>query len=329
MTLLAALSGTAPVGHAARWVEDSGPALRLEIWYPARHSDGPFIPYLREAPLLDALDAFYRSADSGRGWQLDRQAAVELRVPALADAAPEPGRHPVVLFAHGRAASALQNTTRVADLASHGYIVVALEHPGTSLRAPRPDGGAIAFDASIPEPERIERAWADLSTGLERLGALGPGDPLTGVIDLGHVGAMGRAFGASVVALGASRDPRIAAVASLGGDPPAPTVAIPVLQLSSATAPDRGRALRAGPESWHLVVAGTGSTSYSDTPYLPWIVPPPASFVGTIDRARAAEVIGACIARFFDEQLRDRRGALEGTVERLPEVTRFGSGASR
>ena len=228
-----------------------------------------------------------------------------------------------MLFSHGRAASALQNTTRVADLASHGYAVVALEHPGTSLRAPLPDGGNVGFDASIAEDARVERAWTDLAAVLEQLVAIDARDPLAEAFDLARVGALGRAFGGAVVAFGASREPRIRAVGSLGGDPPPTRLDAPLLQMNSETAPDRGHELCAsavGP-AMRLVVAGTGSTSYSDTPYLPWIDPPPPSAVGTIDRARAALVIGTCIAAFFDEHLRGDAGAAARAVARFPEVT--------
>ncbi len=310
------------VGYDERWIGAPGRALRAELWYPARQVAAPPIHYLRERDLLDALDGFYAAADSGRGWRLDRSHAGELRVAAFAAAPPAPGSHPVVLFSHGRAASALQNTTRVSDLASHGYVVVALEHPRTSLRSPLPGGGGLAFDPSLDDGDRIERAWADLSLALDRLTALEAQDPLARIFDLGRVGALGRAFGGSVVVLGASRDPRIRAVASLGGDPPATALVAPLLQMNSATAPERGGDLciaTKGP-AWQLVVAGTGSTSYSDTPYLPWLVPPPASAVGTIDRSRAALIIGTCVAAFFDEQLGRTAGALERAAGSFPEV---------
>jgi predicted dienelactone hydrolase len=51
--------------------------------------------------------------------------------PESRDAPPQPGEHPLILFSHASGGSRLQSTFLCRHLASHGYVVAALDHSET------------------------------------------------------------------------------------------------------------------------------------------------------------------------------------------------------
>jgi predicted dienelactone hydrolase len=59
------------------------------------------------------------------------------------------GRAPVLVFSHGYTGYAAQNTPQMEELASRGYIVASIAHPGEAALAPFPDGRNIPIDTSI------------------------------------------------------------------------------------------------------------------------------------------------------------------------------------
>ncbi|TCK28258.1 putative dienelactone hydrolase [Ancylobacter aquaticus] len=52
----------------------------------------------------------------------------------LPDAPPEPGRHPLVVLSHGFSGNLLNQAWLAVDLARRGYVVAAVNHPGTTTR---------------------------------------------------------------------------------------------------------------------------------------------------------------------------------------------------
>jgi hypothetical protein len=55
----------------------------------------------------------------------------------------------VLVFSHGYTGYAAQNTLQMEELASQGYIVASIAHPGEAALAPFPDGRNIPIDTSI------------------------------------------------------------------------------------------------------------------------------------------------------------------------------------
>ncbi len=114
---------------------------------------------------------------------------------------------PIVTFDHGRRGFAAQNTFLAEELASHGFVVVAAEHPSGALRTVFRDGTVVdfspaafgaglegsAFDAAI---RSLGRAWARTTRTAVRAvnGGDGPAD-LAGRLDLGRWFAAGHSTG--------------------------------------------------------------------------------------------------------------------------------------
>ena len=134
---------------------------------------------------------------------------------AVRDAAPRPGRWPLVAFSHGYTGHRRQSTFLCTHLASHGYVVVSADHTGnTSLDAldammsgRRPDPGAIlrVFVAVRP---------ADVTFVLDRI-LEGAADGLTALIDAGRIGMAGHSFGGWTTLAVTARDHRIRAALPL------------------------------------------------------------------------------------------------------------------
>jgi predicted dienelactone hydrolase len=146
-------------------------AMRLIIWYPASAPEAEVNVGAAESPTFIA-------------------GAVARDAP-FADTA----RHPLILLSHGFGGSARQMTWLGAALARHGYVAVAVDHPGTNSVDGITDAGAYA-----------PWAWAaDLRAALD-FALARPEIALH--VDGNRIGVAGFALGgyASLLAVGARSD---------------------------------------------------------------------------------------------------------------------------
>ncbi|AQZ49634.1 alpha/beta hydrolase family protein [Martelella mediterranea] len=139
--------------------------LHVAIWYPAAGGG--------DATVVGENPAFFG-------------------VPAIRDAAPGAGEHPLVVLSHGYRGSWRNLNWLAGSLAEKGYIVAAPDHPGTTT-----------FDTA---PEQAARLWErphDLSRVIDALIA----DPgLGGRVDEGRIAAIGHSLGGwTVTALAGAR----------------------------------------------------------------------------------------------------------------------------
>lgn len=221
-------TGPYPVGLVHRELNDSARDRRLmvSIWYPAA-SEGDRAPLFQHphevaaglasvaglpaaAPLLQHLR--YSLVDASEG------------APALAAQAP----FPVLVFSHGLVGVRAQNSPSYQELASWGYVVVALDHTDAAAITVFPDGETRAFDLRRfgLGPEDIERSteallpvWvADQRFVYDTLERWAAGDALlTGVLDLQRIGSFGHSFG-GVTAIEVCRvDTRCRAAVNIDG----------------------------------------------------------------------------------------------------------------
>jgi len=186
--------------------------LPVEVWYPAADK------YAGQ----DIAEATMDKYDLLPGFPPAKQAAVR-------NAEIAAGRFPVVLFSHGFGGHRRQSTFLCTHLASHGYIVVAMDHTGNTvidmaqmtlqvmMGQPMPDTEALLDEAIAARP-------ADVSFVLDRLlaGDLGI-DPSQ--VDNERIGMAGHSFGGWTTLKLAASDSRIRAalpLAPAGGQCPLP-----------------------------------------------------------------------------------------------------------
>lgn len=261
--------GPRPVGTTTAWLEDTarvegaGPTpggarqLVVQLWYPADAA----APVERTRWMAEA-DVF--ASDGARelglpAFALDHLAMIEAN--ATEDAAPEAGRHPLVLLSHGWTGFRGLQVDLAEELASNGYVVAAIDHPYSALATVLADGTVAAVDpAVLPEfgtvPDdayaRASRALvathaADLvavldalTAGTEGSGVLRAGTVglLDGRLDLERVALVGHSTGGGGAVTACATERRCVVV--VGFDPwvePAPEdvlargLAVPMLSL--------------------------------------------------------------------------------------------------
>lgn len=107
-----ALRGVYTVGTQEFIIEDSERPLNLTVWYPALNPDNV------EEVTTYSLNAF-----------------IQFEGNAISDALPntENGTYPLVLFSHGSSGFRYQSTFYTEHLASHGFIVMAVDHSGNTI----------------------------------------------------------------------------------------------------------------------------------------------------------------------------------------------------
>lgn len=147
--------------------------LPLRVWYPAAEdAKGRRRPYLR---LFEAI-AIGRNLARGPHFfaylsRIDTHSILDAPIGRESDA------WPVVLYNHGFWCYPEQNTAMFEQLASHGYVVVSIGHPGDSIEARFADG-AVVKPYSVRDEQRdaairsSAAAYTGGTTGDERMAGL-------------------------------------------------------------------------------------------------------------------------------------------------------------
>jgi hypothetical protein len=258
-------------------------SVRIQLWYPAEGTSGAG-----------------RSTFSD-GWlsKLRHPTWVPARHNApLAAARP---KYPLIIYVPNMPGRHDDNTFTLANLASHGFILTAIDHPYREARlhigSPHANGHSGSSDVADPAAALCERrihrgvkTASALLDSLHELTAEGPGGAWVGRLDLDRVGILGYAVGGGVAAASTLLDHRYVAAANLDGTLCRETqpVTVPyLLMLSDFSLPAKGAAKdrvlshtfepasRAGeykralcqsalPESYVIEIAGTRREHFSD-----------------------------------------------------------------
>ncbi len=193
--------------------------LMIQVWYPTDHA-GP--------------GQSYRSPDEV---SLIKQhlALVQTHAAPGAPLAVTPSRFPLVLFAPSWTGRRNQNTVQAEELASHGFVVVGIDHPYSTDLTIFPDGRKARsnlsefLDCSSDETvtacvraanSQLNLRTADVRFVLDELELFNHNDPdglLTGRLDTERVGIFGHSFGGAVAAEVCRTDARFKAGANYDG----------------------------------------------------------------------------------------------------------------
>jgi predicted dienelactone hydrolase len=129
----------------------------------------------------------------------DRNRTVPVKVyHPLKDGQPAPGLFPVILFSHGLGGSREAAGYLGHHWASHGYISIHLQHPGSDASVWRGQAEPIkALQQAAKNPRSAIDRSADVRFVLDRLEKLQTEEgPLRGRMDLNRIGMSGHSFGA-------------------------------------------------------------------------------------------------------------------------------------
>lgn len=150
--------------------------LTIEVWYPSNIPQG-------ENPII-----IYNEVMGTRGDSLRPLAPFQFKGRALRDARPKDStsKFPLVVVSHGYVGSRYLMTYLTENLASKGYIVVAIDHTDSTFR------DANAFHSTLLNRAKDIRFVVDAMTSL---GAAESEDPFAGFVDSDNTGIVGYSMG--------------------------------------------------------------------------------------------------------------------------------------
>ena len=325
--------------------------LMAQIWYPAapEKSDRqaswmPGIQYAGPA-IADMLDlpsfvlGHLKHVKANAFWE----------APALVGEEP----YPVLIFSHGWEGFKEQNLFQVEELASHGYVVIGINHTYGAVLSLFPDGRQVPINHdALPDgvsDQEYDRAsdilshqWSeDIDLILDELAAWNETDDgwiLAGSLDLEKVGILGHSTGGGAAVRFCLTDVRCQAV--LGMDVWAEPAQIVIQDLvlrkpalflysenwDSLDNPERNYGLmqqladKADNAVIELTVQGTKHYDFSSLPLLSPLAPA-LGLKGPIDGMLILEIINAQSLAFFNRYLLgDKTISLEGISQGYPEV---------
>ncbi len=188
-------TGPYAVGVTERGFRDERGTLTAKVWYPAESTEGDTLqPYLLDLKRsIMGLPPFIYSHLKGR----PTRAFENARLSTAKDA------YPVIVYSHGGDGFVEDNSFLLAELASHGFIAFAVEHPkplyayGFNPQAlARDPEGLLAFMVNRVMPERVR----DINAVVAALDGLSQRDDLfRGRLELSKLGLLGYSFGGSVM----------------------------------------------------------------------------------------------------------------------------------
>jgi predicted dienelactone hydrolase len=195
--------------------------LMIQIWYPsANAARSPIAPYVDKR-----ITSLWNS----------RLALVKTHAHLRSQFSSSKSKYPLLLYTPSWVGLRTECTIQVEELASHGYIVVTIDHPFSSSVTIFPDGRIARRKFSGEEDyssqagferflrtadEQVEIRSRDARFVLDSLETMDANDPsglLTGHIDLESVGIFGSSFGGTTAAETCWLDQRFKAGASLDG----------------------------------------------------------------------------------------------------------------
>jgi predicted dienelactone hydrolase len=311
--------------------EPGGPReLMVQVWYPAEPD-----PEAEPGPWTEDIDEIGPANADRLGFPsfvLDHLALAKTHSYPDARLSPAEERYPVILSSHGWTGFRTVNVDQSEALASHGYIVVSIDHTYGSIMTVFPDGRAIAVDdAALPEEEDVgpqayqaaaqtlvEVYAADLAFVLDSLEIIDEKDDrFAGHLDLERVGLFGHSTGGGAVVTVCHSDERCVAAAGLDAwvEPVARNIISdgltqPFLSVRS----EEWTSYDNDPLLIDLFVHGDGGqylasivgTQHWDFVVIPLLTPlaPQLGLKGPIQSERVMEINADLLVSFFDAYLK-------------------------
>lgn len=204
-------------------ISQSKRELMLKVYYPAVDDRSkPFSPYFYSTQLVKAFAGFYNLPD----FAFDHLNLVKTNSKEGLHVSDAEVPYPVILFSHGAGTTMEVHVAQYEDLASHGYVVVAIDHTYVSAATAFPDRIVLHKDATtdfdVAEPaEPITQIMAeDVSFVIDTLEKMNAGKVpsiFEGKLNVEKIGAMGHSVGGAVAYNLAFSDNRVKAAINLDG----------------------------------------------------------------------------------------------------------------
>ncbi len=202
--------------------------LNLEIWYPSKNGHGTQVGALYTG-YHSYQDPFGRKVfkdefDSAAA--LVESEAIKTHSSTNAPVAGSSKRFPVLIFSHGLGVPPEGYTSQLQDLASHGFVVVGIEHTYDAFVSVFPDGRVIDYEDEQWDKQktpaehaaytkaRVDVWTSDIVFVLNQLFAVNDvlaGTLLSGHLDIHRLGVFGHSMGGLAAIAACQKDRRIGA----------------------------------------------------------------------------------------------------------------------
>ena len=321
----------------------------VQIWYPATP-----LPENKKAPWMSRSDIYGPAISTFLNlppYFLDHLALT--KTPAYIDApiAETSIPYPVILFSHGWNGFNAQNSGEMIQLASRGYVVVAINHTYGAVATVFPDG-KIAYNNPNALPEgapdaeyeiaarKLVNQWAgDLAYALDFIGIWNSDsrNSYYSKLDFNRIGVYGHSTGGGAAIQFCGTDPRCKAL--LGMDPFMRPVSAEV-QANGVSQPaffmfSQGWAdlvdstnnqlfnqfsQKVSDSKGAITIQGTKHYDFSDLPLLSPIAPQ-LGLKGPLNGKRVTEIVDTYLVDFFEMTLNSKPSTLfDGNFTDFPEV---------
>lgn len=282
-----------------RWVDPSRPEVMTAdpndarevmalVWYPAVPGTGRSAEYF---PDISRLAGTLLASGELSWWEVTGLRAVRSDSPMDAQPISDEGPFPVVVFLPGNGTNIEFYASLAGEIASHGYIVVGINHPYDVAAVELSNGSLAAYDkdqwllameahqAYITERHQVK--IADVLFVMEKLHSLATdsNSPFAGRMDLNSVAVAGHSLGGIVASDVCKLDARFKACINLdgiqkGGPFSMDETAIPpeqpflFLTKESQLHPKFLQTFDATTESYWVVIHGASHDGFTDGPLL-------------------------------------------------------------
>lgn len=332
---LPAPEGAYTVGRTIfKWVDPSRPEVLTEdlndfrevvamVWYPAQPETGVETDYF---PNLSSMSEALVDSGEVKSWEVFGLRFIRSKI--RFDAAPLKAESPfpVVILSPGNGTNIEFYASLAGEIASHGYIVVGLNHPYDVAAVQLSDGRVAPYDKDqwSLEPnvhqtyitERIKVRAADVVFALGKLEEMNSNGTFAGLLALDSVSAAGHSLGGITASEACKADSRFNACLNFdglqrGGPFSMEETAIPpqqpfmFLTKESQLHPKLIEQFESMPESYWVIVHGASHRSFTDGLLLQ-----PSLMTGPNQKDQFMNLIQKYTLAFLDQTLKGQPNSL-------------------
>ncbi|GGH10534.1 hypothetical protein GCM10008013_02000 [Paenibacillus segetis] len=179
----------------------------MQVWYPAQKTEenDKSALFPEDKKVFKKLIAAYSESLHLPAFVLDYWRYIKSNAYEDAEIQASVTPYPIILLNHGMGTSRLLHASQAESLASHGYVVVAIDHTYNSAATVFPDGHVTRFNTDLMDTDQntsnnvqLDTWIQDVEFVLKQIRQLNTGLPtsrFTGKLDMNNIGIMGHSFG--------------------------------------------------------------------------------------------------------------------------------------
>ena len=200
--------------------------MMVQFWYPGEFDNSSdLFFYCDNQIIIDELSREYKIPTKFLN------EALNVKTNSYKDLNPliSNDKYPLIIFSHGKGGYKSQNTVQFEELASHGYVVVSVDHSYDAVITVFSDGTIASYvsdDAKkVGDPaladkitqKKLSARVTDIKFILDKIWDGYGSVPFFSIIDTSRVGMFGHSFGVATTVLSVQSDNRIDVSAGLDG----------------------------------------------------------------------------------------------------------------